>query len=252
MKWRSFLPRSLHARMILLTLGTVLLVQAATVASVNYFRRKFVEEVAVQYTATTISTLRAALATIPDDERAEFVRHASQDQWHLWSRSLPSEARIGRWRHRPPGAQGRPPRREPPPMPDDMRRDLRLFVRLLNERLSDGTRVALSRGHRPRMFISLASDFGEDDGRRDKEWLVIPLDHIAPPVATPAIVGWLGVMGLFLLISAVFSWHITRPLTRLAFRAARDAGAGPALQRHARRPGRVQHRAAHPAGRPAP
>lgn len=227
MKWRSFLPRSLHARMILLTLGTVLLVQAATVASVNYFRRKFVEEVAVQYTATTISTLRAALATIPDDERAEFVRHASQDQWHLWSRSLPSEARIGRWRHRPPGAQGRPPRREPPPMPDDMRRDLRLFVRLLNERLSDGTRVALSRGHRPRMFISLASDFGEDDGRRDKEWLVIPLDHIAPPVATPAIVGWLGVMGLFLLISAVFSWHITRPLTRLADAADQLAAGQP-------------------------
>src|SRR3546814_7467344 len=93
---RSLLPRSLRARLLLFTLGTILLVQAATFATVSHYRKKFTEEVAVDFTATTIRTLRASLAEIPSDERADFVRTASQNQWRLWSRSLPSDASLER------------------------------------------------------------------------------------------------------------------------------------------------------------
>ncbi len=59
----------------------------------------------------------------------------------------------------------------------------------------------------------------------NREWLVIPLDKIATPIGTPLVVVWLTGMGLFLLLAAAFSWHITRPLTKLA-KAADQLAAG--------------------------
>lgn len=220
MKLRSLLPRSLRARMVLLTLGTILLVQAATFGTVSYYRKQFTEEVAVEFTATTIRTLRAALAEIPAEQRPDFVRTASQNQWHLWSRSLPSDASL---EQRRPASEKHHERRPPPA--NDIRNNLRSFVQALNKRLSDDTRVALSRGPQPRLYISMLPDADLDVSRNNREWLVIPLDRIAPPVATPMIVVWLTGMGLFLLLSAAFSWHITRPLTRLA-KAADQLAAG--------------------------
>ncbi len=203
--------------MVLLTLGTILLVQAATFATVSYYRKKFTEDVTVEFTATTIRTLRAALAEIPTRQRADFVRQASGNQWHLWSRSLPANASM---EHR------RPPRGPPPPPPPgDIRNSLRTFVEALNLRLDDDIRVALSRGPEPRLYISLLPNPALDDAHQHREWLVIPLDRIAPPVATPMIAVWLSGMGLLLLLAAAFSWHITRPLTRLA-RAADQLAAG--------------------------
>src|SRR3546814_9123764 len=96
---RFLLPRSLRARRILLVLGAVWLAQAATLATVSYYRQKFLEDVAIGYIATTIRTLRAAVSQIPADERADFVRNASQNQWRLWSRTLPAEARLPRLGH---------------------------------------------------------------------------------------------------------------------------------------------------------
>ncbi|WP_041682671.1 HAMP domain-containing sensor histidine kinase [Pusillimonas sp. T7-7] len=215
MKLRNWLPRSLSTRMVLLTLGTILLVQAATFASVSYYRKKYTEEVTVVFTATTIRTLRAALAEIPSVQRDEFVRQASQNQWHLWSRTLPSNTSL---EHR------RPPRNPAPPPPGDIRHSLRTFVQALNLRLDDDTRVALSRGPEPRLYISLPYP-PVSAVPPNREWLVIPLDGIAPPVATPMIVVWLSGMGLLLLLAAAFSWHITRPLTRLA-KAADQLAAG--------------------------
>lgn len=269
----SFLmPRSLRARLVLLVLGAVLLAQAATLATVSYYRHKFIEDVAIGYIATTIRTLRAALAQVPSEDRAEFVRLASQNQWRWWARSLPAEARIQRFNHPPPerlgpdnmpppdgvedgpprrmpgmdgpppgpppggmfgpppgppplGMDGRPPTmggdrrpegRRPPPPNEDIRRDLRGLVEELNRRLNDGTRVALSRGPRPEIFISLAPNTASEDVPALREWLVIPLDRLDPPVASPMVAFWLGGLGLVLLLAAGFSWHITRPLTRLA------------------------------------
>src|SRR3546814_1345031 len=101
-----------------------------TFATVSHYRKKFTEEVAVDFTATTIRTLRASLAEIPSDERADFVRTASQNQWRLWSRSLPSDASLER---RPSQArQHREPRHPPEPPPSgDIRNNLRTFVQAL-------------------------------------------------------------------------------------------------------------------------
>ncbi len=215
--WRSLLPRSLSTRMVLLTLGTIILVQAATFATVSYYRKQFTEDVSVELTATTIRTLRAALAEIPAEERAEFVKNASQNQWRLWSRSLPPNASLERRSRRSEEQRQTPP--------DDIRHSLRSFVEALNTRLDDDARVALSRGPEPRLYISLIEDPNIDEQQRSREWLVIPLDRITRPVATPMIVVWLAGMILLLLLSAAFAWHITRPLTRLA-KAADQLAAG--------------------------
>ncbi|MGV2905853.1 sensor histidine kinase [Achromobacter sp. AGC25] len=273
-------PRSLRARLILLILGSVLLTQAATLVTVSYFRHKFMEDVAIGYIVTTIRTLRAAVSEVPAEDRAEFVRTASQNQWRLWSRVLPAEAKLQRFNGRrpPPRVAPRPPPPPPPPAaqpgdappppdvggddrdangnrgdgrraeprdaaeherareehmrrykpePDDIRRDLRVLVQLLNERLNDGTRVALSHGPAPEIFISLAPNSASEDAPRLREWLVIPLDRLDPPVATPFIAAWLGGLGLLLLLAVGFSWHITRPITRLADAADRLAAGQP-------------------------
>lgn len=217
---RKFVPRSLRAQMVLLTLGTILLVQAATFASLNWSWRKFTEEVAVDLTITTIHTLRHALAEIPSDQRADFVQQASDGQWHLWSRKLPSHTRLERRRQRRERIAERPP-----PPRDDIRTVLRSYVEAINERLDDDTRVALSHGQEPRLYISLLGEANLDTEPFNREWLVIPLDKIAKPIATPLVVMWLGGMGLLLLLAAAFSWHITRPLTKLA-RAADQLAAG--------------------------
>ena len=216
--WRSLLPRSLWTRMVLLTLGTIILVQAATFATVSYYRKQFTEDVSVELTATTIRTLRAALAEIPAEDRAQFVRDASQNQWRLWSRSLPANASLERRSRRAQDEHKPPPR-------DDIRRSLRSFVEALNTRLDDDTRVAMSRGPEPRLYISLIEVPDMDESTRSREWLVIPLDRITRPVATPMIIVWLTGMTLLLLLSAAFAWHITRPLTRLA-KAADQLAAG--------------------------
>lgn len=210
---RFLVPRSLRARLILLVLGSALLAQAATLATVTYLRNQFLDKVAIEYVATTIRTLRAALAQIPAEDRSNFVRVASQGQWHLWSRLLPPEARL----------QRRPDRRwhehEPPPLPpeyDGMRDAMRGPLLMLNQRLNDGTRVALSRGPRPEVFISLAPDPTFEDMPQLHEWLVIPIERLTPAFSTSLLAIWLGGMGLVLILSVGFSWHITRPMTRLA------------------------------------
>lgn len=263
----SLVPRSLRARLILLILGSVLLTQAATLVTVSYFRHKFMEDVAIGYITTTIRTLRAAVSQVPAEDRADFVRAASQNQWRLWSRVLPAEAKLQRFNGRrpPPRNLPRPPLpnaqihgpplppdmrgderevdeqaaerarqrereeyvRRHKPEPDDIRRDLRGLVQQLNERLNDGTRVALSHGPTPEIFISLAPNPATEDAPRLREWLVIPLDRLDPPVATPLVAAWLGGLGLLLLLAVGFSWHITRPITRLADAADRLAAGQP-------------------------
>src|SRR5690606_15387265 len=155
----------------------------------------------------------------------DFVRDASQNQWRLWSRSLPADASLeNRNRQARANREGESDRNRRPP-PDDVRHSLRSFVEALNLRLDDDTRVALSRGPEPRMDISLIQDPALEEAGRYREWLVIPLDRITRPVATPLIVVWLTGMVLLLLLSAAFAWHITGPLTRLA-KAADQLAAG--------------------------
>lgn len=234
--FRYLVPRSLRARLILLTLGTLLVVQAATLATVAHMRQKFTEQVTVEVTATTIRTLRQSLAKIPAEQRADFVKEASLNEWRLWSRTLPANARLERQGRRANRASastgtGATPQTDRPQTedsqrdsaaPNDLRRELRHFVDALNAKLDDGTRVGLSRGTVPRLYISLQPDSPEAP---PQEWLVIPLDQLAPPVSTLTLLAWLGGMGGLLLVAAAFSWHITRPLTQLA-KAADQLAAG--------------------------
>ena len=248
-------PRTLRARLVLLILGSVLVAQAATFLAIEHYRRDVLENVAPDFIATTIRTLRAALSQIDESERAAFVAAASGGEWRLVSRPVPPRPRFGE--ERPPRREGHPPRRRFEPlswgrMPpdfqpgefrftperrgpreaprwadDDPRPALRGLIRRLNEQLADGTRVALSRGPEPALFISLNPAVGNDDEPVMRSWLGISLERINPPVRTPLVVMWLGGLGAILLLAAWFSWHITRPITSLAHAADRLASGAP-------------------------
>jgi len=205
--------------MVVLILGIMLLVQAATFATVSWSWRTFTQKVAVELTVTTLRTLRSALEHVPGDERADYVREKSGREWRLWTRSLPSHTRLEhskKWQ-RPEVEQSR----------EDItpQKKLKTFVDALNEQLQDNTRVALSHGSNPKLYISLIGDDKLTPSDTKREWLVIPLDRVAPSIGTPIVVFWLLGMGLFLILAAAFSWHITRPLSHLA-KAADQLAAG--------------------------
>jgi len=247
-------PRSLRARLVLLILGSVLVAQAATFLAIEHYRRNVLENVAPDLMATTIRTLRAAISRIDENERAAFVAAASQGEWRLVSRPIPPRPRFGDERARregrpahprfeplpggrmPPdyrpgefrfGPERRGPREAPRWADDDPRHAMRGLIQRLNMQLADGTRVALSRGPEPALFISLNPELGNDDEPLLRSWLVISLERISPPVRTPLVVMWLGGLGAILLLAAWFSWHITRPITSLAHAADRLAAGTP-------------------------
>lgn len=62
---------------------------------------------------------------------------------------------------------------------------MRGLIQRLNMQLADGTRVALSRGPEPALFISLNPGLGNDEEPFMRSWLVISLERISPPVKTP-------------------------------------------------------------------
>jgi len=241
----SLWPRSLRLQMILFILGTVILVQLGSFAVGNYLKERFLEDVVVNYLSTTIRTLRSAVSQIPENRRAEFIIEASQKRWYLLSRADPyanrrhrggtlgnagapaplpvPEAALEVERARRQAAPKPPPRTVPfgeNPSPDILK-----IVKRLNMELDDGTRVGLTRGPTPRMFISLQPD--NDGNTFIREWLVIPLDRIEPPNMHAITIAWLSLTGLLLILAAGFAWHITRPLTRLTMAADKLAQGQP-------------------------
>lgn len=137
---------------------------------------------------------------------------------------MPPDYRTGEFRF---GPERRGPREAPRWADDDPRHAMRGLIQRLNMQLADGTRVALSRGPEPALFISLNPGLGNDEEPFMRSWLVISLERISPPVKTPLIVMWLGGVGAILLLAAWFSWHITRPITSLAHAADRLAAGKP-------------------------
>jgi len=230
---RVVLPRSLGMRMLLLVLGTVLVVQVTTLVSAERYRKSFTETFTVDVIATTIRTLRASLAEIPPNKRAEFVRNASRREWYLLS-SLP--AQIVAVQHDFHLLS------EDEPQVDHsasqgLAKELWDFVKAINARLNKDARVVLSNEPVPTMFISLPlepSPYRHNDGDSasadtppGQEWLVIPLEDLTPPAVTPWIISELVIMALALIIAAIFAWHITRPLTHLTRAADRLASGQP-------------------------
>jgi|LauGreSBDMM110SN_4_FD.fasta_scaffold03740_3 two-component system osmolarity sensor histidine kinase EnvZ len=239
--FKVLLPQSFRSRLMLLVLATVLAGQAATLYLVSIYQRNHAQTVALDLLATTIRTLQYSMEHVPPPERAEFVRQASQDQWRLWSNPLPNDARLQRRAPRNEQAATRTPQPRAGQAPheefstDDVRLGLVRLIGRLNKRLSGDSRVALSRGPIPELYISLTRP-NETELPRHREWLVIPLDRIDPPVATSLVIWWLSGLAVLLLLAAWFSWHITRSITRLvdatdrlaAGKPARVAPAGPA------------------------
>lgn len=239
--FKFLLPQSFRSRLVLLVLATVLAGQAATLYLVSVYQRDHAQTVALDLLATTIRTLQYSMEHVSPPERAEFVLQASQGQWRLWSKPLPNEARLQRRaarneqaaKHMPQPKAGQAPPEEF--ATDDVRHELVRLIGRLNRRLSGDSRVALSRGPIPELYISLTRP-NETELPRHRDWLVIPLDRIDPPVATSLVIWWLSGLAMLLLIAAWFSWHITRSITRLvdatdrlaSGKPARVAPAGPA------------------------
>ena len=257
------LPQSFRARLAWLVLATVLAGQAATLYLVSRYQRDHAQTVALDLLATTLRTLQYSMEHVPASERAEFVKQASQGHWRLWSKPLPNEVRLQRRLNRdtqpPPriearkeGHRQRPPHSDSitstsePPAPlsrpfldsakanladqfstDSGRRGLARLVGRLNNRLSGDSRVALSRGSAPEIYISLTR-LNDGDTLTQREWLVIPIHRIDPPVANSLIAWWLAGLALVLVVAGWFSWHITRPITRLVDATDRLAAGKPA------------------------
>ena len=261
--FRLILPQSFRARLAWLVLATVLAGQAATLYLVSRYQRDHAQTVALDLLATTLRTLQYSMEHVPASERAEFVKQASQGHWRLWSKPLPNEVRLQRRLNRdtqpPPriearkeGHRQRPPPSDSitstsePPAPlsrpfldsakanladqfstDSGRRGLVRLVGRLNNRLSGDSRVALSRGSAPEIYISLTR-LNDGDTLTQREWLVIPIHRIDPPVANSLIAWWLAGLALVLVVAGWFSWHITRPITRLVDATDRLAAGKPA------------------------
>ncbi|WKU19105.1 ATP-binding protein [Advenella alkanexedens] len=224
MKKFKLWPRSLRLQMILMMLGTIILVQVGSLSVGNHLRERYMEDVVVNYLTTTIRTLRAAVAQIPAENRASFIEEASQKKWRLWSRQLPKDTRFSQPLRR--GAENAPRHEKMAEYPTgDLRNNLRNIINHLNRALNDGTRVGLSRGEEPRMYISLLPQLNEFDNTVIREWLVIPLDRIEPPNMQAIMMAWLSINLLLIAMAAGFAWHITRPLTRLS-RAADQLAQG--------------------------
>ena len=121
-----------------------------------------------------------------------------------------------------PGAQpmrtgpnaGRGPANANDEPPDEVRRTLGAVVGQLNAQLGRDARVALSRGPKPEIFISFApSMYQGKPGPR--EWLVIPIDRLDPPISVELVAWWSAGLMLVIAVAIWFSWHITRPITLL-------------------------------------
>ncbi len=98
--------------------------------------------------------------------------------------------------------------------PDEVRRSLGPVIGQLNAQLGRDARVALSRGPKPEIFISFApSMYQGKPGPR--EWLVIPIERLDPPISAGLVAWWSAGLLLVIAVAVWFSWHITRPITRL-------------------------------------
>jgi len=218
--FRLLWPQSLRPRLILLVLGIALLAQTATITALSHYQRSQLGNAAIDLIATTIRTLRASLVSIAAEERAEFVHTASNGQWRLVVLPPQTETRRS-------AGQGRRARSDEPwQAAVNVRANLRPLIKQLNRHLGDGTRVGLSHGVEPEIFVSL-SPRGPGSATVASEWLVVPLARIDPPLSPLLILAWLGGLGAVLLVALGFAWHISRPITHLAQAADRLAAGTP-------------------------
>jgi two-component system, OmpR family, osmolarity sensor histidine kinase EnvZ len=199
MKWLGFLlPRSLRARLILLVLGSVLVAQALTLYALALHQQTQIQAAATNLLVTSITTLQSTLSMVPPGHRERFVRNTSQGQWQLLQRPPPREARFQSDDGLDPFPAGS----------QHLRQSLRKLARDVNRALGGSARVAVSADPQPFLYVSIGQP-------GSTQWLKIPLDRVDPPLTRTTVGWWLAGLAGLLLIAVGFSWHISRPITRL-------------------------------------
>lgn len=199
-RWLTwFLPSTLRVRLLGLILVAVILTQALTLYAVTVYQRHQWQVVTTNLLVTSITTLQSAVAMIAPPNRAKFVHQASSGQWQLLQTKPPMRARYLSADGLRPAADGHT---------HAIRHNLRRLSREINRALGNTFQVAVTAGPQPYLYVSIKQS-------GPAQWLRIPLDRVDPPVTTPMMVWWLGALVLLLLVAAGFSWHITRPITRL-------------------------------------
>ena len=195
--WRPL--ASLRSRLVLLVLATLLVAQALTVYVMVTYQRDELQATTANLLVTSITTLKSAISMVHPERQAMFVHHTSQGQWRLMEQPPPREARFHSDAGLDPLHEGSEP----------LRRSLRSLSRQVNRALGSTARVAVTAGAQPYLYVSLGQAPGQ------APWLRIPLDPIDPPVRVPFLLWWLLALFVLAMIALWFSWHITRPMTRL-------------------------------------
>ena len=208
-------PFSLRFQTILLILFTIISVQMMNLYIAQELRESYSQNVIVNHLSSTIRVLRASLDNTPKERRKEFVHTASLGQWEYLERPLPQDSYTSwaRGKRRHEGGRLEKPKRKPP---HNKPSGLAKMVRQLNQEFNDGTRIALSRGERPALFISLVPTAEPGQLGQTRDWLVVPLNRIEAPDTSHLYLLWLAVSFALLVLSLCFSWYLTRPLTRLS------------------------------------
>ena len=207
-------PFSLRFQTILLILFTIISVQMMNLYIARELRESYSQNVVVNHLSSTIRVLRASLDNTPREQRKEFVHTASLGQWEYLERPLPQDSYSSwaRGQRRHEGGELDRPRNTPP----HKHQGLAKMVRQLNQEFNDGTRIALSRGEHPALFISLVPTAEPGQLGQTRDWLVVPLNRIEAPDTSHLYLLWLAVSLALLVLSLFFSWYLTRPLTRLS------------------------------------
>lgn len=208
-------PFSLRFQTFLLILFTIVSVQIMNLYIAKEFRERYAQNVVVNHLSSTIRVLRASLANTPQEQRKDFVNKASLGQWDLIEkRPLPqgSYQSWARGKRRHESGKLERGHTKPAHQPFGMNR----MVRQLNQEFNDGTRIALSRGKRAALFISLVPTEDPEQLVQTRDWLVVPLNRIEAPDTGHLYFLWLAVSLALLVLSLFFSWYITRPLSRLS------------------------------------
>lgn len=206
-------PFSLRFQTILLILLTIISVQIMNLYIAKELRESYAQNVVVNHLSATIRVLRASLDQTPKEQRKEFVDTASLGQWGYIERPLPQDSYSSwaRGQRRHEGGQLERRRDKPP----HKHTSLAKMVHQLNKEFNDGTRIALSRGERPTLFISLVPTAEPGQLGQTRDWLVVPLNRIEAPDTSHLYLLWLAVSLALLVLSLFFSWYLTRPLSRL-------------------------------------
>lgn len=211
---KKFWPFSLRFQTILLILFTILSVQIMNLYIAQEFKERYAQNVVVNHLSSTIRVLRASLANTPKEQRKNFVNRASRGQWDLIERPLPQDSyhSWARGQRRLESSNFKKHHSKASHQHFGMGK----MVRQLNREFNDGTRIALSRGARAALYISLEPVEEPSEIGLTRDWLVVPLNRIETPDTTHLYILWLAVSLALLVLSLFFSWYITRPLTRLS------------------------------------